>query len=150
MTGVGAGSALGTLPSISSDFCRGSSSNAHVQLGLDYSGANAELASGLKTKGLIVWLDRKALCLPGFQAAFEKFDSRQMHGLCFAEDSPAGLVARAGAVDDDFAVLRNDRWIFNYFLRGNPSRTGNDLRIDQQVERQTHIEEKHTRIRSQH
>src|ERR1700741_1456406 len=102
MTGVGAGSALGTLPSISSDFCSGSSSNAHVQMGLDYSGANAELDSGLKMKGLVVWLAPQALCLPGLQDAFEKFASRQMHGLCFAEDSPAGLVARAGAVDDDF------------------------------------------------
>src|SRR5690348_13666643 len=100
-------------------------------------------------KGLRVWLDRIALRLPALQTTMKKFDSREVQGERLAQDSPAGLFAGTGAVDDYVPVLRDDRGVFNHFFGCDAFCARNDFRIDQEIERQAHIEDNGLLLRCQ-
>ena len=58
------------------------------------------------------------------------------------QDDATGLVARAGAVNDQFSLFRKQRRIRAHFLRSDPLCTWDDDGISQQIERLANIKDK--------
>src|SRR5271170_374296 len=101
-----------------------------------------QLRRSIKMKRLGIHLHRIALGLPCRQSALEKFNSRELQRKRPLQNHSAGLLADARAVNHRILLLRNQRGLLNYLLRRDPPRSGNNLRVRQQIKRLPDIKHK--------
>src|ERR1700761_5994025 len=94
-------------------------------------------------EGLFVGRDGVAHCFPSLQSALKEFDSKEAQGERAMEDGSAGFVTGAGTVNDGVLVPGNEGWIVEHLLWGEPFCAGDDLSVNQDVERLADIIEKH-------
>src|SRR5215469_16022986 len=99
-------------------------------------GSTVRLLISVEVERLFVGLDRITLRFPASQSTLEEFDSEEMHGFSPMQDFSAGLVTRASTVNNHVFIFRDEQRILEQFLGRNPRRSGDNLRIGQQVKRQ--------------
>src|SRR5580658_929060 len=97
----------------------------------------------MEMKGTTVKFDRKALCSPAIEAALEEFDPREPHGESSVQDDSAGFIARAGAVNNQVSLLREQRRVRAHFLGRDPLCAWDDDGISQHVQRLPNVKDKH-------
>src|SRR5579862_8801588 len=90
-------------------------------------------------KGLFVRFDREATGSPAIGASLEEFDPQKSHGESAMQDDATGLVARAGAVNDQVSLFRKQRRIRAHLLGCEPLCARDDDGISQQIQRLANI-----------
>src|ERR1700758_1840233 len=94
-------------------------------------------------KGFLVRLDWEAIGPPSIETALEEFDSRESHGDSSMQDGSAGFITRAGAVNHQVSLFREQRRILAPHVGREPLCARDDDRVSQQVQRLPNINNKY-------